>query len=160
MFKRDGQPFDINSQQEINGITYPRGFFNNAEIRAAFSITEEPDPPIPLSTAKARKEVILKMAYQEEVDTATITANGYTYECKDSNKLIGIVLNMLADSAFTSAPFWCYDGITWARRPHNLAELKNTWNAMRARIQQAESTIETKLSAVAAATTVAEVDAV
>jgi len=44
MFIRNGQSFNIYDQHEIDGVTYPRGFFNTPEIRAEFGITEQPDP--------------------------------------------------------------------------------------------------------------------
>lgn len=44
MFKRNGLLFNIDVQQEIDGITFPPGFFKDAYMRSVYGITEEPDP--------------------------------------------------------------------------------------------------------------------
>lgn len=67
MFIRNGQEFNIHEQHEINGITYPRDFFNNETIRAEFGITEIPDPAPPVSiNQQPLKQAILHKAKKLE----------------------------------------------------------------------------------------------
>lgn len=61
VYKLNGVSFNINQEQKIGNVNYPRGWFQDATNRVAMGITEEPDPVVvrPLAEVKAEKITML-----------------------------------------------------------------------------------------------------
>lgn len=75
IYKKDGQPFDINAQHAMGGVTYPIGFFQDPDARAEHNITEEADQPAPAPTVA---ETIASITNQTQIRLDTFArTRGY-----------------------------------------------------------------------------------
>lgn len=154
IYRLNGKKFDIATEHKIGNVNYPRGWFLDADNRAAMGIEEIADPALPDSTTytwtenddgslnvtlkalgdvKADQVAQLSAACQSAIyagftSNALGAAHTYPFGDLDQTNLTGSVL--LSTLAAAGAPGWitpflCADGSgVWAYRPHTQSQIQ------------------------------------
>jgi len=108
MYLLDGLKIDIAAQRTVAETQYPRGWFLDADNRAAMGITEVPDPVYPddtlfttsenpdgslTATPRSAEEIVANQANTETMRVATLWQAAHDYEfAQISGTAVGLLV--------------------------------------------------------------------
>lgn len=97
VYRLNGVVFNINQEQKIGDVNYPRGWFLDATNRAAMGITEEPDPVVVRPLAEVKVEAINRINAEAQMKILAKYPLWVQTNCANGIYAVIVITQMKAD---------------------------------------------------------------